>query len=121
MKIGKKITKFAGEEALSLLAEIIVIYTAVHVNNLTGPFTAITAFLGGTWLAYNVSSYERLWNTVSMLKNPAKAFILYASTSSIYFALQSYQLNQLLMAILASSLIGAGLAILLQKYWNIGG
>jgi|GEM_PF-1908970 len=116
-----KLGKLLGEEALTVVGEIIAIYIAVRVNNLTGPYTALIALIGGSWLLYNVSSYEKLWNTIGMLQDPARASILYASAASIYFSIKSYILTELIVVILASALIGAGLAILFQAYWNIGG
>ena len=116
-----KIGKLLGEEALTVLGEIIAIYIALRVNNLTGLYTAIIALLGGSWLLYNVSSYSRIWNTIGMLQDPARASILYASTASVYFSLKSYVLTELVIVVMASALIGSGLAILFQAYWNIGG
>lgn len=117
MKIGKTL----AEEALAIAAEALAIYVAFHVNNLTGLSTAILAFIGGSWLFYNLSSYTRIWNSISMLQNPARAFLLYSSGASVFFALQSYAFNELAIMVLASGLIGSALAVVFQTYWNIGG
>lgn len=116
-----KLSKTLAEEMIWLAGEVVAFYMASQVNQLTGLSTAVLTFFAGSWIFYNISSYERLWNTVSMLKDPARAFLLYASAGTVFFALQSYPLVQLVMAGLASGFVGAALGIFFQAYWSIGG
>ena len=120
MKISN-LPKMAAEEAVWIIAEIIVIFAALRVNEVSGPGPAILAFIGGSWLFYNLSSYTRIWNTISMLQDPARAFFLYTSGALVYFSLISYPLQELVLVSLAAGLIGSALAILFTTYWNIGG
>lgn len=120
MKLSK-ITKTFGEEIVWLIAEVAVLFAVFRVNQLTGLYTAILAFIGGSWLFYNLSSYTRIWNTFAMLQNPAQAFLLYTSGALLYFALIGYQLQELVLTSLAAGLLGAALAVLFNVYWNIGG
>ena len=116
-----KLSKTMAEEMIWLAGEVLAFYIASRVNEVTGLSTALLTFLAGSWLFYNLSSYERIWNTISMLKDPARSFLLYTSAGTVFFAIQSYPLVQLVMAGLASGLVGAALGILFQAYWNIGG
>ena len=116
-----KLSKTLAEEVLWLAGEVLAFYIASRVNEVTGLSTAVLTFLAGSWLFYNLSSYERIWKTVGKLKNPAEAFLLYTSAGTVFFALQSYPLVQLVMAGLASGFVGSALGVLLDTYWNIGG
>lgn len=115
-----KLSKTLAEEALWLAGEVLAFHIASRVNEVTGLSTAVLTFIAGSWLFYNLSSYERIWKTVGKLKHPAEAFLLYTSAGTVFFALQSYPIIRLVMAGLASGLVGSALAIFLQTYWNIG-
>lgn len=116
-----KLSKTLAEELIWLAAEVIAFYIATRVNQLTGLSTAVMTFIAGSWLFYNLSSYERIWKSIAMLQNPAKSFPLYASAGTLFFALKAYPFPKLVLVAMASGLVGSALAIFFQTYWNIGG
>ncbi|WP_414838225.1 hypothetical protein ACK3SF_02385 [Candidatus Nanosalina sp. VS9-1] len=116
-----KLSKTLAEEIIWLAAEVVAFYIATRVNQLTGLSTALMTFIAGSWLFYNLSSYERIWNSIAMLQDPAKAFLLYSSAATVFFALKSYPFQKLVIVALAAGFIGSALGIFFQTYWNIGG
>lgn len=106
--------------ALILASQITAVYTSYQVNSLTGLAPALLVLPVSSMLFYNLSSSERVWNTFSMLINPIQSGMLLFAVGIIYFALKGFKLPELLLAGLASLLVGSALGIFFFTYWSIG-
>lgn len=112
----------------SLINAIVIVLTvvlsavlALRVEEISGSGPALLAFVSATWLFYNLSSGERIWDTIGMLIHPIKAAILFFFTSTVYFALQGYGTTELLLTGFGFFLVGGAIGILFFSYWDIGG
>lgn len=106
---------------IEILLELFVLYLAYRVNQISGIKSGLLVLLCGSYIVYNIGSIEKLWNTASMLLNPAKSAILISCIGVVYYGVQGVSFQQLLMTGLAFFLIGGAVGALLFSYWEIGG
>jgi hypothetical protein len=107
------------ELALTAIGEIFAAYLGFQVLQATGPATALLVWVSAAWLAYKVTSLERLWHTFGMLLDPMKAVILATAAAFVYFGFQGFALPKLLLTGFAFTLIGASISLVAEGYWNI--
>lgn len=117
MSLQSKISSIGIE----LLLETIAIYIAYRVTQVSGLKTGFLVFLAASYLAYSLSSKQRLWNTAGKLIHPAKAAIIVSCFGITYYGLKGIGFQQLLLTAVAFFLIGGALGALFYSYWEIGG
>ena len=111
----------ASTLGVELLLELLAIYIAYRVNQISGLKTAVLVFLAASYLFYSLSSKERLWYAAGKLIHPGKSAILISCTGITYYGLKGLGFDQLLLTGLAFFLIGGAVGTLLYSYWEIGG
>lgn len=114
-------SKLTLQVIAEILGELLAIYVAIRIGELSGIASGLLVFVTASWLFYKLTSYERLWSLMGMLKDPAMAFPLYFSAATIYFGLEGYPLLNIFLASIGIGLVGSALALLLDGYWEIGG
>lgn len=111
----------ASTLGLEILLEAVAIYIAYRVNQVSGLKTGFLVLMAASYLAYSLSSKQRLWNTAGKLIHPAKAAILVSCIGLIYYGLKGMAFQQLILTAFAFFLIGGAVGALLYSYWEIGG
>ena len=107
--------------AAPVLAALLALYIALTVREISGLTPAIITFILSSWLFYRLTSIEKIWNTLAMLIDPAKAAILVSVTAVVYFAVNGFQTTELILTGAGFVFIGAALGMLIYSYSNIGG
>ena len=107
--------------AASIVAALLALYISLGVREISGLTPAIITLVASSWLFYKFTSIEKIWNTLAMLIDPAKAAIPVSVTALIYFAVNGFQTTELLLTGAGFVFIGAALSMLIYSYWSIGG
>lgn len=107
------------ELVTTLIAEALALQLTYQIYQASGPAVAFFAGVPAVWLAYKVSTLERLWHTLGMMLNPMKSLLLVTAVALVYFGVQGFALPKLLLTGLGFTFIGASLAFLAYGYWNI--
>jgi fucose permease len=114
-------SKLPLKAAAEILGELLAIYIAIRIGEISGIASGLLVFVTASWLFYKATSYERLWSLLGMLKDPAMAFPVYFSAATVYFGLEGQPLLNIFFASLGIGLVGSAVALLLDGYWEIGG